>query len=153
MGREARRSRPRGESARSLLPPGMESDQVTIRRESPWGKMSEKLKAVAEPWTSRLGDDPSLSDMTAIYKTTSLIWNASRLPDPTEREKTLSEIRRLMTKALPDLPPAPLEQLIQDMHQRASEQYSDDPRIVARISVEQRGPCNFHVSAASMEIK
>ena len=136
-----------------MPPSGTERGPVTIRSKSPWGKMSEKLKSVAEPWTSRLSEDPPQSVMAAVYETTSLIWNASRLPDPTERSKTLLEVRRLMAEGLPDLPHAAFEELFSEMHNRASQTFSDDPRIVARISVEKRGRGDFHLAVASMELK
>ncbi len=46
--------------------PILEDDdvEVTVRRKSPWGKMSEKLKSVAEPWVSRLSPNPTAVEMT-----------------------------------------------------------------------------------------
>ena len=90
MGREARRNRLRHlEPTASMSSRGPGSESVTVRTGSPRGKMSEKLKFVAEPWTSQLGDDPPELAMTAVYKIASTIWNASRLPDPADRSKSL----------------------------------------------------------------
>ena len=154
MGWEARRKRLQHlEPTASTSPRGAGPESVTVRTASPRGKMSEKLKSMAQPWTSLLGDDPPESAMTAVYKIASTIWNASRLPDPADRAKSFGEIRRLMVATLPYLPAAAVEELMDEMCIRAQQHFGDDPRIIAEVAVEKRGAGNFHVSVVSVDAK
>lgn len=126
MGRGARRNRSkRSESSSASRDAGPVS--VTLRSRSPWGKMSGKLQSVAEPWTSRLDDDPPESTITAIYRMANTIWNACRLPDPQERSAALEGGSQRMATALPDLPQVALQELF-------------------------FGVGNFHVSVASIDV-
>lgn len=151
MGSEARRNRSdcseRAFSVSSQVEPGA----VTLRSRSPWGKMSEKLRVVAEPWISRLGDDLPRATVTGVYKMASTIWNTVRLPDPAGRSEALGEVRRLMAATLPDLPEAALQALVDEMYARAQQRYGDDPRLIAEVLVEKRGVGNYHVTAVSID--
>lgn len=152
MGWEARRDRLKPMEPTASTPArSAELESVAVRTASPRGKMSEKLKSMAQPWTSLLGDDPPESAMSAVYKIASTIWNASRLPDPADRAKTFCEIRRLMVATLPYLPAAAVEELVDEMCIRAQQHLVDDPRIIAEVSVERRGAGNFHVSVVSVD--
>ncbi len=154
MGWEARRNRlKRVAPTGSTSFRGAASEAVAVRAGTPRAKMSEKLKSVAEPWTSQLGDDPPESAMTGVYKIASTIWNASRLPDPAGRSKSLGEIRRLMVATLPHLPAAAVEELMDEMCVRAQQRFCDDPRIIAEVSVERRGARSFHVTVVSVDAK
>ena len=154
MGREARRNRlNRSESTGSTSSHGAGSESVSASTGSPRGKMSEKLKCVAEPWTSQLGHDPPEFAMTAVYKIASTIWNASRLPDPADRSKSFGEIRRLMVATIPYLPAAVVEELVDEMRVRAQDRFGDDPRVIADVSVERRDAGNFHVRVVSVDAK
>jgi len=154
MGREARRNRlNRLEPTASTSSRGAASESAAMHTGAPRGKMSEKLKSVAEPWTSQLGYDPPESAMTGVYKIASTIWNASRLPDPADRSKSFGEIRRLMVATLPHLPAAAVEELMAEMCVRAQDRFGDDPRVIAEVSVERRDAGNFHVSVVSVDTK
>ena len=154
MGREARRNRlNRLEPTSSTPVRGAAPESAAAHTGAPRGKMSEKLKSVAEPWTSQLGHDPPESAMTAVYKIASTIWNASRLPDPADRTKSLFEIRRLMVATLPYLPPAAVEELMDEMCVRAQDRFGDDPRVIAEVFVERRDAGNFHVRVVSVDAK
>jgi hypothetical protein len=113
--------------------------------------MSDKLKSVAEPWTSRLSPDPPEADVAFVYEASSLIWNASRLSDRPRQNKALREARRLIAQALPTLPPSAVESLIDEIFQRAIQLYPDDPRMIVRTSVERRGESGYHISVASLD--
>src|SRR5438132_8497767 len=143
MGREARRNRlNRLEPTGSTPSRGAAPESAAVHTGAPRGKMSEKLKSVAELWTSQLGYDPSESAMTAVYKIASTIWNASRQPDPADRSKSLSEILRLMVTILPNLPPAAVEGLMNEMCVRTQDRFGNDPRLIAEVSVERRDAGN-----------
>ena len=153
MGREARRKSPGHNGAE---PPELRprpKTEVVRRAVSPWGKMSDKLASVAAPWIERLGPAPPQSTMAFVYEVTGLIWNASRLPEPADMATALAEVRRVMVLALPDLSPTAVQELIDEILQRARDHYSDDPRLIAKTSVEDRGGGNYHISVASMECK
>lgn len=153
MGREARR-KSSGHDARETPEFRSRSKTKVVRRTvSPWGKMSDKLASVAEPWTQRLGPAPSRSTMTVVYEVTGLIWNASRLSEPADVASALTDIRHVLVRALPDLPPTAVQELLDEIFQRARDHYSDDPRLIARTAVEDRGGGNYHISVASMECK
>ena len=154
MGWEARRNRSKRLEPTGSTPfPSAAPESVAVRTESPREKISEKLRSVAEPWTSQLGYDPPESAMTGIYKIASTIWNAVRLPDPAGRSKSLGEIRWLMVAALPHLPAAAVEELMDEMRVRAQDRFGDDPRVIAGVSVDRRDGGNFHVSVVSVDVK
>ena len=151
MGREARRNRSNRSEYASPASPEAGPISVTVRSKSPWGKLSEKLRSVAEPWTSRLDDDPPESTIKTIYTMASTIWNTSRLPDPAEQSAALREVRQLMAATLPDLPATAVQELLDEMYARAHQRHGDDPRIIVEVSVERRGDGGLHVAVASID--
>jgi hypothetical protein len=127
------------------------TDNLMVRTKSPWGKMSEKLKSVAEPWTNRIDGVQAAADMAFVYDVSSLIWNASRLRGPAERNRALKEAEAILGPSLPELPRRAVRDLIEEIHERARVLYPDDPRLIVRVSVEDRGKGDFHVMVASLD--
>ena len=125
--------------------------EVRVRRKSPWGKMSDKLKSVAEPWVSRLSPNPTAVEMTVVYDVSSRIWNASRTRKPLKRASELKEVNLIMARLLPDLPLAERRRLIDAIYERAKTDHPDDPRFIVDVEVEDRGGGDFHVQVASAE--
>lgn len=132
--------------------PADDTVEVTLRKKSPWGPMSDKLKVVAEPWASRLGPNPSQVALTVVYELSSMIWNASRVRQAFRRSAELKEVHRIMAQMLPELSLAERRDLVQTIYDRAKAEYPDDPRLIVEIDVEDLGGGDFHVTAASVEL-
>lgn len=147
--RKRKSPRPDGKPTWHRAPAG-DTVEVRVRKKSPWGPMSDKLKHVAEPWTSRLGPNPDQTTMTVLYEVSSLIWNASRVQQAVKRSAELKEVNRILAQVLPQLSLAERGELVQTIVDRARTDYPDDPRFIAEVDVQDLGGGNFHVSVASM---
>jgi len=126
--------------------------KARVRRTSPWGSMSEKIKSIAEPWTSQLGPDATLPQMAAVYGVCGMIWNVSRPQPSPRRAAALKEVQVCLAQVFPGLSLAQRGSLVQTICERAQTDYPDDPRFIANVDVEERGGGDFHVMVASLQV-
>ncbi|MEW6746519.1 MAG: hypothetical protein AB1486_27585 [Planctomycetota bacterium] len=113
--------------------------------------MSQKLASIAKPWIDRLGESPPQPSMAAAYALSSLIWNASRLPEPAEREVALAEARGLFAQALSGLPMTKVVELVREIYERACRLYPDDARLILGTDVEDRGGGQYFLRVATLD--
>jgi len=57
-----------------------------------------------------------------------------------------------MALALPQLSEAQLLELVQEIFERAYRLYPNDPRMIARASVQDMGGGDYHVMVASLDL-
>lgn len=112
-------------------------------------KVSEILGDVAYPWVNKLGADPPIEVMRAIFGVVADIWNASREPSHDVQDRRIAEITDLLEQSLPGLTRQQVEDLMTEMYATALFRYDDDPRIVVEVTVEPQAAGKFNILAVS----
>lgn len=105
--------------------------------------MSLTLKRFAEPLLDRLANDADAEDWRLILTFAAMVWNS---PDDGPTEKALALGRELFEAMEWEGDPA---DEVRRLHARKAAHFAHEPRLVARVDVEDQGD-RFHVVALSM---
>ena len=114
------------------------------------GKMSEIVVDLARPWLERLGPNPPSAVVAIGYQLCGLVWNVTRLGDVEVREAAMARVLRDVLAKAPSGTQLEMEQFAIGVYHRALEFYSEDPRHVVDVGIEEHEAGRFHVTVASL---
>ncbi len=110
------------------------------------GDLTANLRSVARPAMDVLGADPPVEAMRWVLSVAATAWNASRHPDEVEGLAALDRAADgLVVPLAPEV--AQVGAILEEIFYLARVRFPADPRYVARVFVEKRGPSDFYVEA------